>query len=259
MKTSKEADRDRNEILEQLENWLETPLLVLGVLWLVLLIVELAHGLNPLLESLGTAIWGIFLLDFGIKLILAPKKLAYIGSNWLTVLSLAVPALRVFRFARILRVARFGRGARLVKVIGSVNRGMKGLGSVLGRRGFGYVAALTLMVTLAGAAGMYALEKGERHGAGFPDYGTALWWTAMIMTTMGSEYWPKSGEARVLCLFLAMYAFAVFGYVTASVATFFIDQDKGRAQGEPEIREELSALHRKLDRLMQDQRYRKSS
>lgn len=28
-----------------------------------------------------------------------------------------------------------------------------------------------------------------------------------------------------MCLFLALYAFAVFGYVTAAIATFFVGRD----------------------------------
>jgi voltage-gated potassium channel len=35
---------------------------------------------------------------------------------------------------------------------------MKALAATMERRGFGYVAAFTLLVTLAGAAGMYAFE-----------------------------------------------------------------------------------------------------
>ena len=48
----------------------------------------------------------------------------------------------------------------------------------------------------------------------------------MIITTMGSELWPKSPEGRILCLILATYAFAIFGYVTATVATFFIGKER---------------------------------
>jgi len=42
---------------------------------------------------------------------------------------------------------------------------------------------------------------------------------------MGSAYWPQTGEGRVLCLILALYAFAVFGYLTASLASYFLDRD----------------------------------
>jgi voltage-gated potassium channel len=47
----------------------------------------------------------------------------------------------------------------------------------------------------------------------------------MIITTLGSDYWPLTPEGRVLCLLLAMYSFAVWGYITASLATFFLDRD----------------------------------
>lgn len=44
-------DHERSEVLQQLEDWLETPMLVLGFAWLGLFIVELIWGLNPLLVT----------------------------------------------------------------------------------------------------------------------------------------------------------------------------------------------------------------
>jgi voltage-gated potassium channel len=190
-------------------------------------------GESVLFYSLGMIIWAIFLLDFAVKLILAPDKGAYFRHNWLTAVSLVVPALRVFRAYRafrLLRLARTGRGLRLVRVVSSLNRGMKALGASLSRRGFGYVVALTLLVTIAGAAGMYAFEHAAVGGP--RGYGDALWWTAMIMTTLGPSYWPQTAEGRVLCVFLALYAFGVFGYVTATLATFFVGRDADSSEAE---------------------------
>lgn len=221
-------DRERREILERIEQWLETPLLILGFVWLALVGVELVWGLSPLLETIGIVIWIIFILDFGVALVLAPHKAAYLRTNWLTAIALVVPALRVFRIVRavrVLRLTRATRGLRLVRVITALNRGMRSLGASLGRRGFAYVAALTTIVTLAGAAGMYAFENDNADGRGLATYGEALWWTGMVMTTMGSDYWPQTPEGRILCLLLALYAFGVFGYVTATLATFFVGRD----------------------------------
>ena len=50
------ARREQEEILKQLENWLETPMVVLGFVWLGLMLYELLYGLSPFLESAGTAI-----------------------------------------------------------------------------------------------------------------------------------------------------------------------------------------------------------
>ena len=129
----REGDDDRSELLLRVSNWLETPMLVLGLAWLGLLIWEFTRGLSPFLQAVGTGIWLTFIVSFAIEFILAPRKIEYLKSNWLTVISLVVPALRVFRFMRVFRAAR---GLRLVKVVGSVNRGMRTLGASFGRRGF---------------------------------------------------------------------------------------------------------------------------
>jgi voltage-gated potassium channel len=213
--------RERQSTVARLHRSLEKPLLALSFVWLALLIVEYTVGLNAALRILGGAIWVIFLVEFVVAFILAPRKLAYLKHNWLKAIALLAPALRLLRIARFLR---FARGMRLVRVVGSLNRAMQALGATLRRRGFGYVAALTLIITFVGAAGMYAFEA-DAPGGGFESYWTALWWTAMIMTTMGSEYWPKTPDGRVLCLVLAIYAFSVFGYVTATLASFFVGRD----------------------------------
>jgi voltage-gated potassium channel len=76
-----------------------------------------------------------------------------------------------------------------------------------------------------GPTGMYTFEHDPATGTGFADYGSALWWTAMILVTMGSDYWPRTGEGRLLCLLLAIYGYSVFGYITGSLASFFISSD----------------------------------
>jgi voltage-gated potassium channel len=128
---------------------------------------------------------------------------------------------------------------------------MGALGASLERRGFGYVVTLTTIVTLAGAAGMYAFENAEQNG--LYSYGEALWWTAMLMTTMGSAYWPQTPEGRVLCVILALYAFAIFGYVTATLATYFVGRDAEDAAAEragatsvEALRAEIAALRKEI-------------
>lgn len=242
------SERERDELLERLREWMELPLIFLGFAWLVLLVLELVRGLSPFLAQVVNAIWIVFIVAFLIELALAPRKLAYLRSNWLTALSLAVPALRVFRIfraLRVLRAARAVRGARLVRVVASLNRGSRALGRVMERRGFGYVVLLTTVVTLAGAAGMLGFERGLA-GSRIDDYGSALWWTAMIMTTLGSAYWPVTVEGRILCVLLAIYAFAVFGYVTASLASFFIGRDAERDDAELAGQQGLARLHEEI-------------
>ncbi|MGM0952578.1 MAG: potassium channel family protein [Pseudomonadota bacterium] len=242
-----ELKRERYELLQRLEGWLETPMLVLALVWLVLLILELVRGETLVFYVFGTMIWIVFIVDFTVKLVLAPDKTTYLKVNWLTAIALLLPALRIFRVFRLLRLARAARGMRLVRVISSLNRGMEALGASLSRRGFGYVIALTLLVTFAGAAGIFAFEN---EAPGGPDsYGESLWWTAMIMTTMGPEYWPQTAEGRVLCVFLALYAFGIFGYVTAALATFFVGRDADNSEAEVAGAKQLAAVRNEVNAL----------
>ncbi|WP_066381431.1 ion transporter [Anabaena sp. CA = ATCC 33047] len=253
-------EKERSEVLQQLEDWLETPMVVLGFAWLALFIIEIIAGLNPLLQAVSITIWIIFILDFLLKLAIAPHRPSYIKSNWLTAISLLLPALRTFRIIRVIKIlqtTRAVRGLQLLRVMTRANRGMRVLAASVSRRGFGYVVTLTIIITLVGAAGMYAFENEVPVESGLHNYGTALWWTAMLIITMGSEYWPKTPEGRILCFFLALYAFAVFGYVTATLATFFIDRDADDDEAElagtksiQMLQNEITALRQEIQELL---------
>ena len=240
-------EADRADLLHRVAELLDTPMMVLSFVWLGLLVLDFTRGLGPLLQTVSTVIWIVFVVHFLVELTIAPRKLRYLRTHWLTAVSLLLPALRVFRLARLLRAAR---GLRLVRVVGSLNRGIRALSASFGRRGFGYVMLLTALVTFAGAAGMYAFES-EVEG-GLASYGDALWWTAMMMTTMGSQYWPETPEGRALCVLLALYAFAVFGYVTATLATYFVGRDAESDEGELPSAQAIEALRREVAALREE-------
>lgn len=233
-------------------------MIVLGLIWLALLIVEMLRGISPLLETVSTGIWIVFIIDFVVKFALAPDRTDYLKANWLTAIALLIPALRVFRIFRafrIFRLSRAARGLRLVRLLTSLNRGMKALGTYFSRRGFGYVVFLSVIVLFGGAAGMFAFEN-EIEG-GFANYSEALWWTAMMLTTIGSDYFPRTAEGRILCFILALYAFAVFGYITATLATFFVGRDSEQRAGESqkapkpaELQTEIRELRSEIRRLL---------
>lgn len=253
-------DEERHELLQRIASMLEGPMNVLGIVWLALVVADLTVGLSPLLRAVNYAIWGLFVVQFLVEFVVAPNKGAYLRRSWLTALALLLPALRIVRVVRALRVLRLlrvTRGARVVRVVSTVNRGMRLLGRIMERRALGYVVALTLLVNVLGAAGIYAFER-EVPGGAIAGFGTALWWTAMTLTTMGSDYFPRSGEGRLLGLLLAVYGFAVFGYVTASIASLFIARDAEGEDGElagarqlEALREEVAALNRSVALLLQ--------
>lgn len=249
-----DRDRERLSTLQQLDEWLFAPMLVLSFAWLGIVLYELIAGSSALLETLGAAIWVVFIVEFAVRFALAPAKGRFLKGNWLTLIALIVPALRLVRALAVVRAARLLRGVRLVRIVSTANRSMNALRRTLARRGFGYVALLTLLVLGLGAAGMLSFEPAHEVPGGFTGYGDALWWTGMLIASLGSDFWPATTKGRVLSLLLTLYGLAVFGYLTAAFASFFIGRDaeepSGPVAGSEDLRalrEEIAALRRTLE------------
>jgi voltage-gated potassium channel len=248
----KQKEQTRWNALARLESWMETPLIILGFVWVALIIVEAVGGLSRPLSVLVNVIWVIFIADFLIRLFLAPDKRGYMRRNWITAVSLALPVLRVLRLTRLVRLGRavrIGKGLRLMRYFGSMNRGIGTVGRLVRRRGIGYMVGITLILVFAGAAVMYVFERDSPAREGFLSYGDALWWAAMIMTTMGSQYWPATTEGRIVCIFLSFYAFSIFGFFTANFASYLVGKERG-GRTDPAARE-LAALRDEIARLNQ--------
>ncbi len=215
--------KERLRLLSTLERVWRGPMAILGLVWLALVIMQFVVGSKAALASLTTAIWVIFVGDFVVRFILATKKLRFLKRNLLTLVSLALPALRVLQLGRIFALIPSWQ-VPLLQLLASTNRSILALQSTMDRRGFRYAMILTALVTFAGAAGMYYFER-TTPGPGLHTYGSALWWTAMLMTTLGSDYFPHTIAGRVLCFLLAVFAFSIFGYITAAIASYFVNKD----------------------------------
>lgn len=223
--------KTRWRLLNDMDEWLAVPMALLSLAWLGIVAWELVSGTTELLSTVGSVIWIIFIAEFAVRFALAPSKGPFLSSNWLTLVALALPALRIFRVLRVARAARALRGLRLVRIVSTANRSMNALRVTLARRGFGYVAGLTGLVIFLGAAGMLNFESASEVEGGFASYWDALWWTGMLVTSIGSEYWPSTVEGRLLTLLLSLYGLGVLGYITATLASFFVGRDAEEKSG----------------------------
>lgn len=242
----RKLDIERYKLLLTVQRLMEGPLILLGFLWLVLLMIELTWKLTPTLEYLDLIIWIIFIIDFFIKFAVAPSKFLFLKRNWITTISLIIPALRLFGFFRFLLLTEGLRGIQLLKIISSLNKSMRSLTATMERRAFGYISLLTLIVTFAGAAGMLVVEKPH---PGFDNYGMALWWTAMRIVTAGSEFWPTTPQGRILAFFLSLFGYCIYGYITATLASFFIDLDAGQKNPVSTERKDIAELKAEIGSL----------
>lgn len=235
-------DLERTTLLIAVENVLQTPMVILSFVMLALFVAELSLSMSPewhrTINLIQWFIWIVFVLEFAIKIALAPNKPVFLRKNWLTALAVALPVLRVFQVARAARAVK-SLGALRVVTVG--NRSIHQLGLLLGRRHLGYVLATVAIVTLLGAAGVYFLERSVPN-ANLRTFGDALWWSAGTITTVGTELYPISAEGRVLAVVVMVFGVSVFGYIAGSLASVFIhvDQrsdDEERAATAPETEE----------------------
>jgi voltage-gated potassium channel len=244
-------------VLTTLSRKLERPMLILSFVWFLVIITELVNGMTPLLLTLGTVLWAMFVLYFGVRLAIAPKRVTVLRRNWLFILAILVPVIRFIPFLQTLPLARALTatfGIQVVWMFASADQGMRSLRRAMGRRGAGYALIFAAVVVLAGAAGMLHFEKDSPAPQGIHSYPKALWWVAMQITNIGSGYQPVTVGGLVLCLAISIFAVAIFGYLTAVFAAFFIGRDavdpKSEIPNQTSIRElsgEVALLRKAIE------------
>ena len=92
---------------------------------LVELLAPLSPGQRRAVVFSEWVIWFIFLIHFIVTFSLAPSKRGYLRRNWIIVISLLIPYLRIFAIFRAIRAIRVLTTARMITL---TNRGIRQLG-----------------------------------------------------------------------------------------------------------------------------------
>ncbi|HUE75582.1 MAG TPA: ion transporter [Chloroflexota bacterium] len=254
-----EAEQERDELLSRVSSWLDLPMAFLGLVWTGLLLFQLAVPTSQWLELIGRAdlaIWGIFGLQFLVELALATNKVRYLRQNWLTAVSVVLP---MFRIARLVVTLRAIRSLSVVSIVLRTNRATRAAANMFGQGQFHYVVAISTIIVLMSAAGVSFLEATEPESP-LRSFGEALWWSATMITTVNVGVEPLSAEARILALLLRIFGVAVFGYITAQIASYLVDQRVRARTGSREnvssrevtdLKHELTRLQVTIDALRQ--------
>ena len=227
----------RQELLETIERRTELPLLLLAIAMIPLLVGPFLWDMSAEEEaaffSLDTMIWALFAVDLGVKLIVAPDRLAYLKSHWLEVLVVLIP------FARPLRVVRlFLFGSRAVM---GVTR--------FAKFDFLLVYALGLIVISATAVTAFESDQDSQIGS-FPD---AIWWAVVTITTVGyGDVVPATAEGKAAGVVLMLGGIGIFGALTANLASLFVRTESASAPPPPDMTGELQALRDEI-RLLREQ------
>jgi voltage-gated potassium channel len=142
------------------------------------------------------------------------------------------------RLLRLVRVLRLG-----VALSATVHHAR----AILQHRQFHFVALVAVVAVCLGGLGIYSVEGGEN--THIQSYGDGLWWAIVTVTTVGyGDISPATTEGRVIASCLMLLGIGVIGAFTATVASFFVQQDEGADLAEIEAR--LARVEQKLDALL---------
>jgi voltage-gated potassium channel len=214
-------------LLDYMDRYTGPPLLMLSVVFTVSVIVGFVPNLSEnwltTLDIIQWSTWAVFALDLMVKVSVAQKRIRYLADNWAMVLIVLLPFLRPLVLLR-----------GFVAAIVAIRQGQR----VAQRRGIDLALALTIVVIAACAVGMYVVE-GQDPEANILSLGDAIWWAMATVTTVGyGDTYPVTTAGRGIGVLLMMTGITLFGFITASLAAFFVDTDR-QAQVDKDVHEML--------------------
>ncbi len=182
------------------------------------LAVEPPPATASVLMAVGWVVWTIFLLEFVARLWLAPRRLRFVRRHWVQLLALLLPALRVLRFARLVRVGRALPAARVVtssyRTVGTARR--------LFRSRLGYLVGLSGLVALAVAELAYLFERHAANAA-FGSFGDAVLWAVAVVIGLQGDPTPTTAGARIVMLLGFAFGLIVVASLAASIGAFLME------------------------------------
>jgi voltage-gated potassium channel len=195
--------------LSRYSEFSETPLVIVSLVFLIAytwqVIAEPVGSEHLVVELVMFLIWAAFLADFVITMALTEKRKRWTLMN---IVNLAVVVLPVFRSLRLLRV---------VSLLRVLNRATS---LAFRQRIMYYVVSSASLLTYIGALAVLDAER-DAEGANILNFGDALWWAFVTITTIGfGDHFPITTEGRLIAVGLAVAGISLIGLVTVTMGTW---------------------------------------
>ncbi|HYX98276.1 MAG TPA: ion channel [Mycobacterium sp.] len=204
---------DTDTKLQRWERHAEWPLAAAAVLFLVLFsrqVLAQPQGREAhIVWAVNWAIWGLFLVDYVVRLCLADNRWHWFLRHLLDFAIVTLPLLRPLRLLRLLVLIE-----AVQKAIGDAFRGRIVVYTVSG------------VVLLIYTSSLAVFDK-ERYlpGAKINSFGKALWWSITTVTTVGyGDVYPVTNTGRVIAVLLMIGGISLVGVVTAALASWVIER-----------------------------------
>lgn len=112
----------------------------------------------------------------------------------------------------------------------------------------GVIAAATTVITVAAALLMTVVDHGN-----FPSLGSALWWAAQTVTTVGyGDDVPTTVKGQLLAVVVMLFGIGFLTVVTAAITSSFIERSRmehSRTDVGSATAEQLRQIEQRLERI----------
>ena len=234
---------DRQPRLQKWEKRTEWPLAAVAIAFLVLYSVQVLANpggrVDAALEIVLYVTWGVFAVDYFVRLSLATDRWRWFRKHLLDLAVILLPFLRPLRLLRLLVL--FGA---MQKAIGGAIRG----------RVLIYTAFSAVLLIYVASLASLDEERGHP-GSHINNFGDALWWAITTVTTVGyGDVSPVTTPGKVIAIFLMIGGISLVGFVTATLASWIIQQvaeedTANRAATASEIEALRTDMARRIDTL----------
>lgn len=245
-------EKDNTSKTEESFGVWQLSMLILSIVTLVMLAVQtfliIDERLLDIFLIADSIICCFFFADFLLQIRYSRPLKNYLKWGWLDLLS-SIPMLPVFRIARIARIVRILRVLRAARASKHILRFILIHRS---RNTFGAVVVGSFILLLFASMAIITIE---------PDMNVedAFWWCffALVKGELGN-YYPSSIEGRIITALLITAGVALFGTFTATVASFFIEEDQREDERRDEdILREIEQLKQQIIELRKEMKGKK--
>lgn len=180
-------------------------------------------------------IWIIFGMDYIISIALSDNRWDWFTHHLFDLVVVLLPMIRPLRVLRVLTALN-----ALHRTSGMALRGKITM----------YVSCSVILLVFIGSL---AVLDAERHapGASITSFGRAVWWTFVTITTVGyGDLAPVTATGKVIAVAIMLAGIALIGVVTATLASWIVDEVSAEEQRNTEItREQVEEVSQRLQRM----------
>ena len=190
------------------------PFACLGILYLFIYSAEVINSDNEVLvsdlENLSNLIWLVFIFDLFIRYLAVNSVTAFVKNNYIEILAVSLPFLRVLRMLRVLLAIR---GLKIFVVDRARATGA-------------YVALLAPLTWFTGAIVVLDVEA-KNSNATINSLGNALWWSLSTITTVGyGDLYPVTISGKVIAAVLMIMGISLFSAGAGMFASWILNDKR---------------------------------